>query len=203
MAQNNQIIIGVTGITGSGTSTVSAILAEHGGYVIVADKLAHEVMQKGQAAYEKIVSEFGNEILKSDGEIDRKALGGLVFANKEKLALLESIVHPIVITKTQALLTTASNYPFAVIDAPLLIESGLNTICHRVWLVTASNELRVARIMARDNIDIETATHRINSRLGDKALRPFADAIIENDGNLINLRENVQNMISERIQQFI
>jgi len=209
MMQNNQPIIGVTGITGSATSTVSTILAEHGGYVIVADKLAHEVMQKGQAAYEKVVAEFGNEILKNDGEIDRKVLGGLVFANKKRLASLEAIIHPIVTAKIQELLAIASHCSFAVIDAPLLIESGLHTMCYEVWLVTASNELRLARIMARDNIDTDTATRRINNRLGDDALRPFADIIIKNDGNLINLKETVQNTIMDndiilgRIQQFI
>ena len=239
-------IIGVTGITGSGTSTVSAILAEHGGYVISADKLAREVMQHGQPAYDEIVREFGPSIVVSTaggglapaaepGEIDRKALGVIVFGNPEKLALLESIIHPAVIARVKEMLgctsllakrsnlevvhgldcfgkntlamTGRSNQavganciypdaPFAIIDAPLLIESGLHKICHSVWLVTARDNVRLARIMQRDGIDTETATRRLNSRAGDDILRPHANVIIENNSDLTSLREQVERNLS-------
>ena len=90
MTQNS--VIGITGITGSGTSTVSAILAEQGGYVISADKLAREVIQKGQPAYDEVVRVFGPSVITDSNcnqEIDRKALGAMVFGNPQKLALLE------------------------------------------------------------------------------------------------------------------
>jgi len=184
-------IIGITGITGSGTSTVSAILAELGGFVIYADKLSHEVILKGQPAYQKIVSTFGEDILQPGGEINRKALGANVFGNSEKLALLESIIHPEVIAKTHALLAQAHDFPFAVIDAPLLIESGMHKTCGSVWLVAATDENRLARIVARDGIDIETATRRLKSRAGDDALRPYANVIIENNGDIASLRTQI------------
>ena len=185
-------IIGVTGITGSGTSTVSAILQDLGGYVIYADKLAHDVILKGQPAYEKIVQIFDREILDpQSGEVNRKALGALVFGKPDKLALLESIIHPEVIAKIHQLLARAQGFPFAVIDAPLLIESGLHKICGSVWLVTATNEARLARIISRDGIDAETATRRIKSRAGDDSLRPHADVIIENNTDLASLRRAV------------
>jgi len=189
MIQNK--IIGVTGITGSGTSTVSAILAELGGFVIYADKLAHEVILKGQAAYEKIHSTFGEDILQPDGEINRKTLGAKVFGNPEKLVALELIIHPEVIAKTHQLLAQAQNFPFAVIDAPLLIESGIYKMCNSVWLVTATDDNRLARIIARDGIDLEIATRRLKSRVGDASLRPYADVIIENDEDIASLRKQV------------
>ena len=184
-------IIGITGITGSGTSTVSVILAELGGYVIYADKLSHEVILKGQPAYEKILSTFGEDILQSNGEINRKILGAKVFGNPEKLAALESMIHPEVIAKTHELLAQAQDFSFAVIDAPLLIESGMHKICNSVWLVTATDENRLARIMSRDGIDIKTATRRLKSRAGDDVLRLHADVIIENNGDITSLRAQI------------
>jgi len=203
MTQNNHDIkiIGVTGITGSGTSTVSSILAELGGYVISADKLAHGVMRKGQPAYEKVLNAFVDctpkpdshktPILHPNGEINRKALGAIVFGNPEKLAILESIIHPAVIAEIENLLTRARAHSFAVIDAPLLVESNLHKICHSVWLITAPDETRVSRITARDNIDRETVIRRIQSRKGDTFLQPYAHVVIENDSDLDLLREKV------------
>jgi len=195
MTQNNKII-GVTGITGSGTSTVTALLSEiFGGFVICADKLAHEVMLKGQPAYDKVLDNFGKEVLDCSGEINRKALGAKVFGNRKKLAVLESIIHPEVIAKTHELLAQAVGFPFSVIDAPLLIESGMHKICHWVWLVTADNDIRLQRIQSRDGIDRETAVRRLKSRTGDDFLRPYAHAIIENNSDIVSLRQVVERNI--------
>ena len=187
-------IIGVTGISGSGTSTVSAILAEHGGFVISADALARDVMKKGQPAYYNVLEAFP-ELCGTDvnGELNRKALSQIVFFNPQKLAVLESIIHPIVIAKTTELLD--NDYPFSVIDAPLLIEPGMHKLCHSVWLVTATKETRIQRIMARDGIDTSAATRRIKCRKGDKFLRSYADIIIENNGSLENLRMSIEEIL--------
>ena len=188
MIRNN--VIGITGITGSGTSTVSAILAERGGFVISADKLAREVTQKGQPAYDEIVRTFGPSVVAAGGEIDRKALGALVFGSPQKLTVLESIVHPAVIARVEGMLEGRCS--FTIIDAPLLIESGLHKICHSVWLVTARDDVRLARIMARDGIDIDTARQRLNSRAGDDILRPHANVIIENNADMDSLRVQIE-----------
>ena len=192
MTQNS--VIGITGITGSGTSTVSAILAEQGGYVISADKLAREVIEKGQPAYDEVVRVFGPSVIADsicNQEIDRKALGAIVFGNPEKLALLESIIHPAVISRVKNELS-CNCAPFAVIDAPLLIESGLHKLCNSVWLVTARDDIRLARIMSRDGISIETARQRLSSRAGDDILRPYANVIIENNADIAKLRVQVE-----------
>ena len=196
------MIIGITGISGSGTSTVSAILEEiHGGFVISADKLAHEVILKGQPAYDQLLAIFGQDILQPNGEIDRKALGTKVFGDGEKLAVLEAIIHPHVIAKTQQLLAQAAaqGFPFAVIDAPLLIEAGMHNMCHTVWLVTAPEATRRERIMSRDGIDGETAGRRLQSRVGDDALLPHAHTVIENAGDLAGLRQMLMQMIERTL----
>ena len=186
-------IIGVTGITGSGTSTVTKMLTEQGGFPIVADRLVHAAMKRGQPAYEKIIAEFGPHIVGEDGEINRRTLGTMVFGNHERMAALEAILHPLVLEVTQQLLNEArtAGYPFAIIDAPLLIESGMNHLCDSCWLVTASDETRLLRIIARDGLSHEAAQKRLASRPGDTALRPHAQVIIENDGGLDALYKNV------------
>lgn len=193
MTQNSVPTIGVTGITGSGTSTVAGILAERGGFVIHADKLAHDAMAKSEPAHAEIVAAFGREILDAKGEINRRELGAKVFSNKPELARLEKIIHPRVIERTRQIVeVTPPGYTFAVIDAPLLIESKMHEMCDSVWLITAPDTERIARITARDGIDDATAKRRLQSRSGDAALRPHANIIIANDGSAIALRSKVE-----------
>jgi len=193
-------IIGITGISGSGKTAVTRLLAEMGGFTVEADPLAHALMKKGQPAYNEILAVFGDSILDDDGEISRPTLGKLVFENKEKLLQLEGIIHPRVIAKTVELISDAEKigaYKFAVIDAPLLIEAGMHKMCHSCWLITADQATRLKRIMARDNISEEIAKKRLTSRKGDEALKPHADIIIENNGNDLNeLRKKVSEVLN-------
>ena len=192
MTQNKLRVIGVTGITGSGTSTVASLLKEHGGFIISADSLAHDAIKKGQEAYIKIVHKFGGGVLKTDGEIDRKALGALVFGeeNKENRAWIESIIHPVVLTKIKELVCCCEN-PFVVIDAPLLIESDLYEECDEVWLVTASDEVRASRIMKRDGVDKITAEKRLKSRQNEENLINHACVVFDNNGDIAALQEQI------------
>jgi len=190
MPQNR--VIGITGITGSGTSTVAKILEKEGGYIIEADKLVHSLMLKNKPAYVEIVKIFGDEILGEDDEINRRVLGNMVFGDKLQLQKLENILHPLVISATKEILrSVAETHPFAVIDAPLLIESGMNKLCDSTWLITAPDNLRLERIKSRDNLTQEIATRRLKSRPGDEILRPHACVIIENDSDLVSLTEKV------------
>jgi len=188
MPQNK--VIGITGITGSGTSTVAKMLKAYGGYIIEADKMVHALMLKNEPAYMEIVKIFGNQILDKNDEIDRRALGSIVFGNKQQLQKLENILHPMVISKTKDILN-AVIHPFTVIDAPLLIESGMNKLCTSTWLITAPDALRLNRIQSRDNLTHEIAVRRLKSRPGDASLRPHANIIIENDSDLAALTEKV------------
>ncbi|MCL2405638.1 MAG: dephospho-CoA kinase [Defluviitaleaceae bacterium] len=196
-------IIGITGISGSGKTTITRMLTKMGGYTIEADLLAHDVMRKGQPAYNEIVAAFGTDILDNSGEIQRPALGKLVFGNQPNLARLESIIHPRVISLANTLIANAresGNYKFAVIDAPLLIEAGMHKSCHSCWLITANHDTKLARIMARDNISRETAEKRLASRTGDESLRLYTDTIIEN--NNIDL-ESLETKVSLALEAVI
>ena len=185
-------IIGVTGISGSGASTVAGILSELGGYVISADKLAHRVMKIGHPAYLEIIDDFGNDVLTSDMHIDRKKLGKLVFGeeNKEKLRRLESIIHPYVVALIDESISTC-NAAFVVIDAPLLIESGLYKKCCLVIFVTAPFETRLQRIVKRDSIDIYDARKRIASRKNEHDLMKYCHIVVQNSGCMDELRKQV------------
>jgi len=179
---------------------VAQILTEQGGFAIIADKLAHAAMSKGQPAYNEIVSKFGELILGEDGEINRAILGKQVFDDKEQLKVLEQIIHPRVIKETQNLIAQAEHagpYTFAVIDAPLLIEAGMHTICDSCWLVTSPNSVRIERIMSRDGLSEEAATKRLASRAGDSSLMPYADIVINNNGGINDLRQNVIEAIKQ------
>ena len=198
MQQNKQNaigeVVGITGFSGSGTSTVAKILTDVGGFVIEADKIAHEVMQKDKPAYNDIVSFFGTDIIMDNGEINRRILAAIVFTDKCKLDTLQHIVHPHVVAKTKELISdrqTLNECTFYVIDAPLLFESGMDSLCDRCWVITAPKETRLQRIMARDNISLDEAELRLKNRLPEEELFKLANVVIKNDGDLNNLRYDV------------
>lgn len=194
MTQNKkQRIIGVTGIIGSGTSTVSAILQEkYGAHVICADTISRDVMEPGELGYVKAVISFGEGILDLSGYINRKRLGKMVFEKPSMLRALENIIHPIVALRTKK---QAEGKPFVVIDAPLLVESGLNAMCNDVWLVSASNDIRLTRILQRDGLTEDEAMARINSRKGDDYLRIHATQVLQNTGSVTDLEQQVKDLM--------
>jgi dephospho-CoA kinase len=190
-------IIGVTGVSGSGKTTVTRILQSHGAYAVIADELAHEAILKGAPPYLKILEAFGAGILGVDGEIDRKKLGGIVFGKPALLKVLEGIIHPYVIELTDRLIRDAMDtgaYSFAVIDAPMLIEAGMHEHCDEVWLVTAPDDVKLERIMKRDGITVEAAKLRLAAR-SEAGLLPFADKIINNDGSMEKLNIEVESLL--------
>ncbi|MCL2571494.1 MAG: dephospho-CoA kinase [Defluviitaleaceae bacterium] len=195
-------IIGITGISGSGKTAAARILADIGGFVVDADPLAHELMKKGRHAYDEIIDFFGTSILGTDGEIHRPALGKVVFEDNEKLSRLEAIIHPKVITKTMELIEDARNegYSFAVIDAPLLIEAGMDKYCDSTWLITANHETKIKRIMKRDNITRDVAAKRLASRQGDEALKPHVHIVIENNNDFADLAVRVKSALETTLQ---
>ncbi|MCI8804667.1 MAG: dephospho-CoA kinase [Clostridiales bacterium] len=177
-------IIGLTGKSGSGKSSVCSILSEHGGYIIDSDKIAHKNMRKGSVAYNAIKDAFGDEILFDSGEIDRKKLGKKVFSDPEKLKILNEISLKHILEKISEEIDDISKktdiYKFIVIDAPLLIETGLNYISDEVWVILADENILLDRIIKRDKIDFEYAKNRLKNQRPQKELTAFADVVIEN-----------------------
>ena len=193
MKRSEKTIIGLTGNSGSGKTSVAEILHELGAFAIDADKIAHKVMQAGQAAYQEIIAAFGTEILQKQSEekpapIDRKKLGAIVFNNAEKRTQLEDIVHPIVCEKILAE-AAASKSAIVVIDAVLLVESGLHHHCDAVWLITAPEDQRLKRIITRDSLSIEAAEARMRNQRDTTKIAKIAQSIIQNTGTKSELKQ--------------
>ncbi|MBP2017748.1 dephospho-CoA kinase [Symbiobacterium terraclitae] len=186
-------IIGLTGSIASGKSTVTAILREIGAPVIDADAIVHELQQPGTEVTAAIAREFGPGVLRPDGSLDRAALGRMVFADPERRRALEAIVHPAVraemLRRVEAL--RREGRPAAVLDIPLLYESGWDRLVDEVWVVYVDRATQKARLIARSGLSPEEAEARIAAQgdLEEKARR--ADRVIDNRGGLAETRAQV------------
>ena len=179
----NKIVIGLTGNIATGKSTVGQILADLGAQHIDADKLAHQVMAQGQPAWHKIVAEFGPEVLGQNGEIDRQALGKIVFADAQALARLETIVHPNVIHGIESLIADTRS-DVVVIEAIKLIESGMVAqLCDALWVVTAPREIQIQRLIQQRGLMRSDAVLRIDAQPPQDEKVRQADVVIENHGS--------------------
>jgi dephospho-CoA kinase len=187
-----KIVIGLTGNIGVGKSTVMALLAELGAVGIDADKVAHQVMEPGQPAYEEVVARFGRQIAPDGGPIDRPRLGQIVFTDPAALADLEAIVHPAVFQVIQRRVAEA-DAPVIVIEAIKLLEAGLSRqLCQQVWVVTAPREQQIRRLMRSRNLSEAEAILRIDAQPPQAEKVAQADVVIENDGSLEAVRERVE-----------
>ena len=193
--------IGLTGGIAAGKSSVSEILASLGAWILDADAVSREMVEPGSAGLEGIVREFGEKILKADGTLDRAALGAEVFSDDARRGRLNGILHPII--KSEMLNRAGrieSEYPDAIVimDVPLLIESGWQDMADEVWLVTAPLEERIRRIALRDGLDRRQAERRIAAQMPDGEKVKYADIIINNDGNMDELKAIVSDLYAER-----
>ena len=175
------IITGLTGESGSGKSTVSDILKEKGYVIIDADKIAREIMKPDSPVIEKIRQAFGEDIILPDGEINRRLLAARAFKDNESKCLLDSITHPEIVRlcKERAEEETAKGKN-VIIDAPLLFTSGLWSICHRTVKVFAPEEIRLERILERDNITRDEILLRFSRQTQETKASEAADIVINN-----------------------
>lgn len=190
-------VIGLTGNSGCGKGAVASVMAEQGALILDCDKIAHENMMSWGAAYSDTVSAFGKDILKADGEIDRKALGSVVFNDRDKLELLNTVTHKYITEEVKRKIGLNKDKKCIVIDAPLLIESGLDKICDSIWAVYAPVETRIKRVMSRDNIDRESVILRFKNQMKFEDIAKIADVVINNDGDLEELREKVLKFMND------
>ncbi|WAA10179.1 dephospho-CoA kinase [Fervidibacillus albus] len=176
------IVIGITGSIATGKSTVSKMLIDKGFTVIDADHLARVVVEPGEEAYERIIERFGNEILLSDGQIDRKKLGAIVFHDEEKRKILNVIVHPAVRQRMNEQKEAAIRRGEKVVflDIPLLYESQLAQTVDKVIVVYADYETQLRRLIKRNQLREEEAKARIQSQMSIEHKKKMADAVIDN-----------------------
>lgn len=183
-------VIGLTGPTGAGKSTVAAVWREAGLPVIDADRLARQVTAPGSLCLAQLAEAFSPAILRPDGTLDRAALAARAFASPEETARLNAITHPAIVARIRQALEEAADagHPAAVIDAPLLFEAGVDALCSRIVAVLAPRELRLARVMARDGLSRAAAEQRMAAQPPDSFyVRPDV-TVLHNDAEEEALR---------------
>ncbi|MDE6779938.1 MAG: dephospho-CoA kinase [Ruminococcus sp.] len=179
------IVVGLTGQTGAGKSTISRIFAENGFSIINADIVARQVMEKSSPCLAEVAETFGRDILNADGSLDRKKLAGLVFTDKTKLETLNTITYPYItreiLRQINVLSGTGKN--FILLDAPTLFESRADDFCEIIISVLADAEVRRQRIIKRDGLTLEQAQNRMNSQLSEEFFISHSDYTINNNGS--------------------
>lgn len=191
--------IGLTGGIGSGKSAVSRLLAEHGAVVVDADLLAREVVRPGTPGLAAVVAEFGADVLRRDGSLDRERLGSVVFADRAALQRLNAIVHPLVGARSAEIVAAAPPDAVLVHDVPLLVENNLAAQYDLVVVVEAPVDVRIARLTGDRGMTEEAARSRIAAQASDEQRREVADVLISNDGTLEDLRKRVAEFWADRV----
>ncbi len=183
----------LTGGIATGKTTVANFFKEKGIYVIDADLIAKEVVKKGMPAWEMIKEEFGENIFREDGEIDRKKLGETVFSSPEKLQKLNSIVHPFVRERMMKEIERAISREIDVLlDIPLLFETGVHNWLRPVILVYVPKEIQIERLMKRDGLTKEECEKRIKAQMSIEEKKALADYIIDNSSDLSFTKKQVE-----------
>ena len=186
-------ILGLTGGIASGKSTVSAYLAQNGALIIDADLIARQVVAKRSSGLKQIVAKFGKEILTASGELDRKKLGKLVFSNKDLLQALTDITGPLIRAEILREIEAAkkAQVKLVVLDIPLLFETGYQTLCDKVMVVTIPSEVQLERVMKRDNLSAAEARKRIANQLPASKRNELADVLIDNSKSVAETYQQV------------
>lgn len=200
---HHRLRVGLSGGIGSGKSTVAQVLADHGAVIIDADRLAREVVAPGTPGLEAIASRFGSGILTADGALDRPALGRVVFADPLARRDLEQITHPRIAERTHELIEAAPPGSIVVHDVPLLVEVGYAPRYHLVVIVGASRGTRLDRLVRHRGMDRADAEQRIDAQASDEERRAVADAWLENEGSVADLRAATEVLYAERLLPFL
>ncbi len=187
-------LVGLTGGIASGKSTAATILESLGAAVVNADTLAREVVEPGREAWQEIIAAFGSEILQSDRALDRQKLRTLIFNNPDARRKLESIIHPRVRALAERRIAEhgAAGYAVVVYEVPLLFEGRLHEWLRPVILIACDIETQIERLQQRDGLDRVQAQKHIEAQMNLEEKRRLADYVIENNGNLEDLKRQVE-----------
>jgi dephospho-CoA kinase len=192
--------IGLTGGIGCGKSTVTRILAELGATVMDADKIAHSTYAPGGPAYAGVVAAFGKEVLAPDGAVDRSKLGPIVFKDPAKLTELTDAVWPATRQRIREMIAEAraqgERKPI-VVEAAILIEANWQSVFDEIWLITASKESVVERVARDRGLKPEQTEARIRAQLPDEERRKHATLVIENNGTIAQLQQQLERIWAE------
>ncbi|WP_369187146.1 dephospho-CoA kinase [Streptomyces sp. R08] len=193
--------VGLTGGIGAGKSEVSRLLVSHGGVLIDADRIAREVVAPGTPGLAAVVEAFGEDVLAPDGSLDRPKLGSIVFADPEKLAVLNEIVHPLVGRRSRELETAAAEDSVVIHDVPLLAENALAALYDLVIVVDASPETQLDRLVRLRGMTEDDARARMAAQATREKRLAIADIVIDNDVPLEALERRVQDVWAELVRR--
>ncbi|MET8970761.1 dephospho-CoA kinase [Streptomyces hydrogenans] len=189
--------VGLTGGIGAGKSEVSRLLVSYGAVLIDADRIAREVVEPGTPGLAAVVAAFGDGVLTGDGTLDRPKLGSIVFADPERLATLNAIVHPLVGARSAELESAAGPGDVVIHDVPLLTENGLASLYDLVVVVDASPETQLGRLVRLRGMAEAEAKARMAAQATRAARLEIADLVIDNDGPLDALEPQVRKVWDE------
>ena len=184
------ITLGITGRSGCGKSTVTAVFTAHGVPLADADQLSREILLPGSPLLPMLAQRFGADILNADGTLNRRLLADRAFATPEGKAALDSLTHPEIVRRIRAAKQVAldAGAPLFVLDGAVIVGTAAQAECDRLCVVTAPFETSVSRIMARDGISAEMAARRLNAQTPESALTAQADYVLCNDASLACLQ---------------
>ncbi len=196
------LTIGLTGGIGSGKSAVADLLRQLGASVIDADRLGHEAYTPNSEAWQQVVAAFGKEILTAEGEIDRRKLGSIVFADPAELARLNGIMHPLMARMVEERKTdlAAAGESVAVVEAAVMFEAGWDSLVDEVWTTYAPVERVVERLYARNGLSEEEARKRINSQMSVEERNRRSDVVVDNSFDLTALERGVRQLWQARVK---
>ena len=196
------LTIGLTGGIGTGKSAVANLLVQQGASIIDADRLGHEAYTPHSEAWEAVVAAFGTDILTSEGEIDRRKLGGIVFADETQLERLNGIMHPLMakMVEDRKAAFDADGAAVTVVEAAVLFEAGWDSLVDEIWTTHASESTVVQRLFERNGLDESEARKRINSQMSATERNRRSDVVVDNSGDLTALEQTVKNLWKTRVK---
>ena len=197
------ITLGITGRSGCGKSTVTAVFAAHGVPLADADRISREILLPGSPLLPVLAQRFGADILRTDGTLDRRLLADRAFATPEGKAALDAITHPEIVRRIRAAkqAARAAGASLFVLDGAVIVGTEAETECDRLAVVTAPFETSVARIAARDGISPEMAARRLNAQMPEEQLLRRADYILRNDAERAALETAAAQLCEALLQE--
>ena len=198
------MVIGLTGQTGAGKSTVSKVFVQNGFRLIDADAISRHVVARGSHCLADLQECFTDAILTPDGELDRKVMASIAFSDHRKLEMLNNIMYPYIVGEILRMIHRFSqqNHKLILLDAPTLFESRADDFCDLIISVVAKPELRMQRIMERDHISEKAAQQRMEMQLTEEFFRLHSDTVLENNSSFSELWDAAQELSAKLIRYY-